>query len=160
MTIACSPKESHTDERHCNLIVAPSHRDSIQNMTTGALQANTAHIMVPADGSFTTVIAKDNHKAGEIQRWTRQYCRTIDLLGVTADLHLARTRWTVALQEQTRATESSPMRRLATAGRTALDAEIRDSAIHVLHQGGCCWSHFSGVRLRITGLHRPGNAEG
>ena len=72
---------SHGQEA-LHLIVAPSHRDSIQNMTTGALQANTAHIMVPADGSFTTAIAKDNHKAGEIQRWTRQHSKSIDLLGV------------------------------------------------------------------------------
>ena len=53
---------SHGQEA-LHLIVAPGHRDSIQNMFTGALQADTAHIMVPAAGSFTI----DNHKAGEIQ---------------------------------------------------------------------------------------------
>ena len=31
------------------------------------LQADTAHIMVPEDGSFTTVSAVDDRKAGEIQ---------------------------------------------------------------------------------------------
>ena len=36
-------------------------------MTTDALQMGTALIMVPADGCFATAIAKDNHKAGEIQ---------------------------------------------------------------------------------------------
>ena len=36
-------------------------------MTTDALQMDTALIMVPADGSFATAIAKDNHMAGEIQ---------------------------------------------------------------------------------------------
>ena len=67
VTTACTTKESHTDKRHYTFIVAPSHRDFIHNMTTGALQADTAHIMVPADDNSTTVIAKDNHKAGEIQ---------------------------------------------------------------------------------------------
>ena len=51
---------SHGQEA-LHLIVAPGHKDSIQNMFTGALQADTAHIMVPAAGSFTI----DNHKAGE-----------------------------------------------------------------------------------------------
>merc|ERR1711991_687804 len=39
-------------------------------------------IMVPADGNFTTAIAKGNHKAGEIQGQTRQHSRLINLLGV------------------------------------------------------------------------------
>ena len=38
--------------------------------------------MVPADGNFTTAIAKGNHKAGEIQGQTRQHSRLINLLGV------------------------------------------------------------------------------
>merc|ERR1712091_351229 len=37
---------------------------------------------VPADGNFTTAIAKGNHKAGEIQGQTRQHARLINLLGV------------------------------------------------------------------------------
>jgi len=37
---------------------------------------------VPADGNFTTAIAKGNHKAGEIQGQTRQHSRLINLLGV------------------------------------------------------------------------------
>mmetsp|Transcript_57030 Transcript_57030/g.184699 ORF Transcript_57030/g.184699 Transcript_57030/m.184699 type:complete len:94 (+) Transcript_57030:90-371(+) len=37
--------------------------------------------MVPADGNFTTAIAKGNHKAGEIQGQTRQYSRLINPLG-------------------------------------------------------------------------------
>merc|ERR1711972_626266 len=52
------------------------------NMGTGASQADVALIMVPADGNFTTAIARGNHKAGEIQGQTRQHSRLINLLGV------------------------------------------------------------------------------
>ena len=45
-----------------------------------------ALIMVPADGNFTTAIAKGNHKAGEIQGQTRQHSRLINLLGVKQTL--------------------------------------------------------------------------
>jgi len=38
--------------------------------------------MVPADGNFTTAIAKGNHKAGVVQGQTRQHARLINLLGV------------------------------------------------------------------------------
>merc|ERR1711939_1107741 len=58
------------------------HRDFIKNMITGASQADVALIMVPADGNFTTAIARGNHKAGEIQGQTRQHSRLINLLGV------------------------------------------------------------------------------
>jgi elongation factor 1-alpha len=51
-------------------------------MITGASQADVALIMVPADGNFTTAIARGNHKAGEIQGQTRQHARLINLLGV------------------------------------------------------------------------------
>merc|ERR1712193_452138 len=44
--------------------------------------ADVALIMVPADGNFTTAIARGNHKAGEIQGQTRQHSRLINLLGV------------------------------------------------------------------------------
>jgi len=64
------------------VIDAPGHRDFIKNMITGASLADVALIMVPADGNFTTAIAKGNHKAGEIQGQTRQHSRLINLLGV------------------------------------------------------------------------------
>merc|ERR1719326_1598584 len=51
-------------------------------MISGAAQADVAVVMVPADGNFTTAIAKGNHKAGEIQGQTRQHARLINLLGV------------------------------------------------------------------------------
>ena len=38
--------------------------------------------MVAADGSFATVMAKDNHKAGEIQGQIRQHSSLINTLGV------------------------------------------------------------------------------
>merc|ERR1712110_508334 len=82
VTIACTTKEFYTDKWHYTVIDAPGHRDFIKNMITGASQADVALIMVPADGNFTTSIAKGNHKAGEIQGQTRQHSRLINLLGV------------------------------------------------------------------------------
>merc|ERR1711916_354058 len=82
VTIACTTKEFFTDKWHYTIIDAPGHRDFIKNMITGASQAGVALIMVPADGNFTTAIAKGNHKAGEIQGQTRQHSRLINLLGV------------------------------------------------------------------------------
>jgi elongation factor 1-alpha len=80
VTIACTTKEFYTDKWHYTVIDAPGHRDFIKNMITGASQADVALIMVPADGNFTTAIAKGNHKAGEIQGQTRQHSRLINLL--------------------------------------------------------------------------------
>merc|ERR1712028_235070 len=82
VTIACTTKEFYTTKWHYTVIDAPGHRDFIKNMITGASQADVALIMVPADGNFTTAIAKGNHKAGEIQGQTRQHSRLINLLGV------------------------------------------------------------------------------
>ena len=47
-------------ELHYTIIDAPGHRDFIKNVTAGASQADVALIMVPADGNFTTAIAKGN----------------------------------------------------------------------------------------------------
>merc|ERR1719426_742124 len=82
VTIACTTKEFYTEKWHYTIIDAPGHRDFIKNMITGASQADCAMVMVPADGNFTTAIAKGNHKAGEIQGQTRQHARLINLLGV------------------------------------------------------------------------------
>merc|ERR1712187_466508 len=82
VTIACTTKEFFTAKWHYTIIDAPGHRDFIKNMITGASQADVALIMVPADGNFTTAIARGNHKAGEIQGQTRQHSRLINLLGV------------------------------------------------------------------------------
>ena len=82
MTIACTTKEFYTEKWHYTIIDAPGHRDFIKNMITGASQADCSLIMIPADGNFTTAIAKGNHKAGEIQGQTRQHARLINLLGV------------------------------------------------------------------------------
>merc|ERR1712141_650856 len=82
VTIACTTKEFYTEKWHYTIIDAPGHRGFIKNMITGASQADVALIMVPADGNFTTAIAKGNHKAGEIQGQTRQHSRLINLLGV------------------------------------------------------------------------------
>merc|ERR1712008_474223 len=82
VTIACTTKEFYTEKWHYTIIDAPGHRDFIKNMITWASQADSALVMVPADGNFTTAIAKGNHKAGEIQGQTRQHSRLINLLGV------------------------------------------------------------------------------
>lgn len=82
VTIACTTKEFFTDNYHYTIIDAPGHRDFIKNMITGASQADVALLMVPADGNFTTSIAKGNHKENEIQGQTRQHARLLNLLGV------------------------------------------------------------------------------
>ena len=82
VTISCTTKEFFTEKWHHTIIDAPGHRDFIKNMITGASQADVALIMVPADGNFTTAIAKGNHKAGAIQGQTRQHSRLIYLMGV------------------------------------------------------------------------------
>merc|ERR1739848_76155 len=82
VTIACTTKEFFTEKWHYTIIDAPGHRDFIKNMITGASQADVALIMVPADGNFTTAIARGNHKAGEIQGQTCQHSHLINLLGV------------------------------------------------------------------------------
>jgi elongation factor 1-alpha len=82
VTIACTTKEFFTETKHYTVIDAPGHRDFIKNMITGASQADVALLMVPADGNFTTAIAKGNHKAGEVQGQTRQHAVLINLLGV------------------------------------------------------------------------------
>ena len=82
VTIACTTKEFDTEKWHYTIIDASGHRDFIKNMITGASQADVALIMVPADGNFTTAIARGNHKAREIQGQTRQHARLINLLGV------------------------------------------------------------------------------
>jgi elongation factor 1-alpha len=82
VTIACTTKEFFTTKYHYTIIDAPGHRDFIKNMISGAAQADVALLMVPADGNFTTAIAKGNRKKGEIQGQTNQHARLINLLGV------------------------------------------------------------------------------
>jgi elongation factor 1-alpha len=82
VTIACTTKEFFTPTKHYTVVDAPGHRDFIKNMLTGASQADVALLMVPADGNFTTAIAKGDHKAGEVQGQTRQHAVLINLLGV------------------------------------------------------------------------------
>jgi len=82
VTIACTTKEFFTATKHYTVIDAPGHRNFIKNMITGASQADVALLMVPADGNFTTAIARGNHKAGEVQGQTRQHALLINLLGV------------------------------------------------------------------------------
>ena len=107
-TIACIPKESRTDDKHNIFIVAPEQRDPIQNMTNGAWQADTAHIMAPAEGSFTTESTIDNHRAGEIQGQRLDSSSRLINLGSAADPNQQLYR-----RKQTRATESTLRRHLA-----------------------------------------------
>jgi elongation factor 1-alpha len=82
VTIQCTTKEFFTETKHFTVIDAPGHRNFIKNMITGASQADVALLMIPADGNFTTAIAKGNHKAGEVPGQTRQHALLINLLGV------------------------------------------------------------------------------
>lgn len=82
ITIQCTTKEFFTDNYHYTIIDAPGHRDFIKNMVSGSSQADVGVLMVPADGNFTTSIAKGNHKEGEVPGQTRQHARLLNLLGV------------------------------------------------------------------------------
>jgi len=82
VTIKATVKEFFTDSKHYTIIDAPGHRDFIKNMITGSSQADVALVLVPADGNFTTSIAKGNLKAGEVQGQTRQHALLVNLLGV------------------------------------------------------------------------------
>jgi len=82
VTIACTTKEFFTPTKHYTVVDAPGHRDFIKNMLTGASQADVALLMVPADGNFSTSLARGDHKAGEVQGQTRQHAVLINLLGV------------------------------------------------------------------------------
>jgi len=82
VTISCTTKEFFTETKHYTVIDAPGHRSFIKNMITGASQADVALIMIPADGNFTTAIARGNPKTGEVQGQTRQHALLINLLGV------------------------------------------------------------------------------
>merc|ERR1712216_642882 len=82
VTIKCTTKEFFTEKYHYSVIDAPGHRDFINNMISGAAQADVGVLMVPADGNFVVAIQKGDHKAGEVQGQTRQHARLINLLGV------------------------------------------------------------------------------
>ena len=82
ITIQCTTKEFYTETKHYTIIDAPGHKDFIKNMISGASQADVALLLVPADGNFTTSIAKGDHKAGEVQGQTRQHALLLNLLGV------------------------------------------------------------------------------
>jgi len=77
-----STKEFYTPTKRYTIVDAPGHRDFIKNMLTGASQADVALVMVPADGNFTTSIARGDHKSGEVQGQTRQHAVLVNLLGV------------------------------------------------------------------------------
>jgi elongation factor 1-alpha len=82
ITIDISLWKFETPKYYVTIIDAPGHRDFIKNMISGAVQADVALIMVPADGNFTTAIQKGDHKSGQVQGQTRQHARLINLLGV------------------------------------------------------------------------------
>ena len=79
MIIVCITKSLFREKRHNTIIVAPGHGDFVKNVTNDALQMGTALIIVPADSTFATVIAKDNHKEGEIQGQIRQHSMLINI---------------------------------------------------------------------------------
>ena len=70
---------------HYTIIDAPGHRDFIKNMISGAVKADVAVLMVPADGNFTTAIQKETTRQVRCNK-TRQHARLINLLGVKRSL--------------------------------------------------------------------------
>jgi len=83
ITIQCTTKEFFTTNYHYTIVDAPGHRDFIKNMISGASCADTAVLMVPADGGFTTAVAKGDHKASEVMGQTRMHATLLNLLGIT-----------------------------------------------------------------------------
>ena len=82
VTIQCNTKEFFTDSYHYTIVDAPGHRDYVNNMITGAGQADAALILVPAEkGGFEAAIAKGNRGTGEIEGQTRQHARLLSLFG-------------------------------------------------------------------------------
>jgi elongation factor 1-alpha len=82
ITIDCTTKEFFTDKYHFTIIDAPGHKGFINNMISGASQADVALIMVPANsGGFETAIDPGN-KRGEGQGQTRQHAELCFLLGI------------------------------------------------------------------------------
>jgi elongation factor 1-alpha len=82
ITIQCTTKEFFTPSYHYTIVDAPGHRDFIKNMISGASCADVAVLMVPADGGFTTAIAKGDHKANEVMGQTRMHATLLNLLGI------------------------------------------------------------------------------
>lgn len=82
VTISVTTKEFFTETKHYTILDCPGHRDFIKNMLTGSSQADVAVLMVPADGNFTTALAKGDHKKNEVQGQTRQHALLLNLLGV------------------------------------------------------------------------------
>lgn len=83
ITIACTTKEFFTEKYHMTIIDAPGHKDFINNMVTGASQADVLLLMVPASmGGFETAIAQGSHKNQTIEGQTRQHARLCNLLGI------------------------------------------------------------------------------
>jgi len=82
ITISCTTKEFFTPQYHYTIVDAPGHRDFIKNMISGASCADTAVLMVPADGGFTTAVAKGDHKAAEVMGQTRMHATLLNLLGI------------------------------------------------------------------------------
>jgi len=82
ITIQCTTKEFFTPNYHYTIVDAPGHRDFIKNMISGASCADVAVLMVPADGGFTTAIAKGDHKANEVMGQTRMHSTLLALLGI------------------------------------------------------------------------------
>lgn len=82
VTITATTKEFFTETKHYTVIDAPGHRNFIKNMITGSSQADAGLLMIPADGNFTTAIAKGNHATGEVSGQTRQHALLLNLLGI------------------------------------------------------------------------------
>lgn len=82
VTITATTKEFFTETKHYTVIDAPGHRNFIKNMITGSSQADAALLMIPADGNFTTAIAKGSFKAGELPGQSRQHALLLNLLGI------------------------------------------------------------------------------
>lgn len=82
ITISCTTKEFFTSQYHYSLIDSPGHVDFIKNMISGSSQCDSCLLLVPADGGFTTSIARKNREENTVEGQSRQHAKIINLLGV------------------------------------------------------------------------------
>jgi elongation factor 1-alpha len=85
VTMECTTYELYTGKLHYTSIDAPGHRDYIINEIAGALQAEVALIMMPADGKFTRLHSCLIHLLGVIQFCIGVNIMDCDTAGYTMD---------------------------------------------------------------------------
>jgi elongation factor 1-alpha len=82
ITIVATTKEFYTPNYHYTIVDCPGHRDFIGNFIKGSSSADVGLLLLPADGGFTTAVAKGDKKGGITSGQTREHARLLNLLGI------------------------------------------------------------------------------